>query len=68
MPPTTTPPPSVAAPLIPPVPVVRARLMEAINDVRLLKQLLKVSESAERTAGVNVLSPAPSEAFTHASR
>lgn len=42
-------PPSIAAPLIPPPVVVKARLIEAINDVRLLKQLLKVSESAERT-------------------
>lgn len=48
-------PPSVATPLIPPVPVVKARLNEAMNDVRLLKQLLKLSEAAELTVGVDVL-------------
>jgi hypothetical protein len=54
MPPTTAVPPSFAAPLIPPVCVVRTRLLEAINDVRLLKQLLKVSKSAEQTVGADV--------------
>jgi len=52
-------PPSIAAPLLPSKAAVKVRLSEAMNDVRLLKQLLKVVESAERTVGVDVTTQTP---------
>ena len=66
MTPTTLPP--TAAALFPPAAVVKARLIQACDEVRILRKLLALSETAERAAiQIHPAQPTPRSA-THEGR